>query len=583
MQILGKELFATSDFKMQAQSVILCLEPIGQAAEEIVQDNLKRDASRTAQIIGNANVEITVLAISLPSHGDFCLLFGRGRDTDFNLKDKKYSREHMKMTVNRYSGELRIHRLMLNDYEVRLDGELLERPPYRAVVHGHHETLHIGPALFKLCWPALAPDSLPTFRRNKVAFIHKHIQPEVDDDETDHEMDSIDSREMLVKSPKSKISRKSIELAELGRGQFGVVTLCANAITGDYFARKRTLPSPGYNVELIRREIRLMSSLNHVSKKNCSVRIVTHLQRNIVRLLGHSSRDGHFEIDLEYCTLGDLYACRSLVPQDLRRLGEDIASALIYLEKVNVLHRDLKPANVLGTELPNGFVCYKVADFGFGKIREQTMTFCGSPMYMAPEVIFGGRQTAAMDVYSFGILMLEESGGFQPDEVTKHGIGGCFQSIQGKAKNFRPDDLGADFLRLCITRDSSKRPSAAQCYQFLTKGTIVGLDIKAQLRAIECTPGPIAPQAPKFANHRSKDPAVLVKRERHQPEFSRAKTLRTNRITKGINGPQIIPRRILQPMINAKIRVCQDSKWSKKYTTIQLSRNLTMPGQYPRD
>ena len=178
---------------MQAQPIILCLKPIGQAAEEIVQDNFKQDASRTAQIIGNANVEITVLAISLPSRGNFCLLFGRGSENDVTLKDKKYSRNHMKMTVNRSSGELRIHRLKLNDYEVRLDGILLEKPPYRAVVHGHHDTLHIGPALFKLRWPALATNSLPNFRRNKVAFIHKHIQPEVDDDKIDHEMDSMET------------------------------------------------------------------------------------------------------------------------------------------------------------------------------------------------------------------------------------------------------------------------------------------------------------------------------------------------------------------------------------------------------
>jgi serine/threonine protein kinase len=78
-----------------------------------------------------------------------------------------------------------------------------------------------------------------------------------------------------------------------------------------------------------------------------------------------------------------------------------------------LIYRDLKPENVLIQQ--NGFI--KLADFGFiKKIRpwERTYTMCGTPEYMAPEVILGLGHGRAADWYTLGILLFELTVGKPP-------------------------------------------------------------------------------------------------------------------------------------------------------------------------
>jgi serine/threonine protein kinase len=73
---------------------------------------------------------------------------------------------------------------------------------------------------------------------------------------------------------------------------------------------------------------------------------------------------------------------------------------------MNILHRDLKPANIF---LHNGDV--KLGDFGFCKSMEKpkdlTQTMVGSPIYMAPEVLFGKSYNNKADVWSLGCVLYE--------------------------------------------------------------------------------------------------------------------------------------------------------------------------------
>lgn len=128
----------------------------------------------------------------------------------------------------------------------------------------------------------------------------------------------------------------------------------------------------------------------------------------------------------EYCnygTFGDLIM--ALKPIEYKKkenlahyyLGQ-LKNALGYLHKNKIIHRDLKPMNILMTKNDNNEVVVKLADFGFARYFEynpqnhtgyddMVATICGSPIYMAPELLINNKYNTKADLWSFGIIMYE--------------------------------------------------------------------------------------------------------------------------------------------------------------------------------
>jgi len=93
----------------------------------------------------------------------------------------------------------------------------------------------------------------------------------------------------------------------------------------------------------------------------------------------------------------------------------EIVLGLEYLHNCGVLYRDLKPENILLTE--DGHIC--MTDFGISKEglisdNDRTATFCGTPEYLAPEILQGKSYGKAVDWWSFGTLMFEMLTGLPP-------------------------------------------------------------------------------------------------------------------------------------------------------------------------
>lgn len=116
----------------------------------------------------------------------------------------------------------------------------------------------------------------------------------------------------------------------------------------------------------------------------------------------------------EYCQNGDLL--RILLDMDKTlgwrfriKIALDAASALHYLHENNFIHRDIKSSNIL---LDQNWVC-KISDFGMTReagmadAEAMRMTICGTDEYMAPELLFDEEYTKAVDVYSFGMVLME--------------------------------------------------------------------------------------------------------------------------------------------------------------------------------
>eukprot|EP01053_Blabericola_migrator_P007110 Blabericola_migrator_1__7109@NODE_35_length_17941_cov_94_946347_g31_i0_p7_GENE_NODE_35_length_17941_cov_94_946347_g31_i0NODE_35_length_17941_cov_94_946347_g31_i0_p7_ORF_typecomplete_len302_score31_91Pkinase/PF00069_25/4_5e66Pkinase_Tyr/PF07714_17/1_3e38Kinaselike/PF14531_6/2_8e13Pkinase_fungal/PF17667_1/8_2e07WaaY/PF06176_11/1_5e06Kdo/PF06293_14/4_6e05YrbLPhoP_reg/PF10707_9/7_6e05RIO1/PF01163_22/2e03RIO1/PF01163_22/0_0051COX_ARM/PF06481_14/0_048COX_ARM/PF06481_14/4e03APH/PF01636_23/0_086_NODE_35 len=135
----------------------------------------------------------------------------------------------------------------------------------------------------------------------------------------------------------------------------------------------------------------------------------------LVRMYG-TFQDQHFlYIVMEYVEGGEFFTflrkSKRLDPMSARFYAGHVTSIFEYLHPLNVIYRDLKPENLLITR--NGYL--KLTDFGFAKVVDQrTFTLCGTPEYIAPEVLLNKGHGKAVDWWTLGILVYEMIVGYPP-------------------------------------------------------------------------------------------------------------------------------------------------------------------------
>lgn len=268
-------------------------------------------------------------------------------------------------------------------------------------------------------------------------------------------MDALEhTRDANTKKPKiieEKVSVADFELLNLvGKGSFGKVIQVRKIDTGEIFAMK----------VLSKRHIVEHNEVAHTkSEKN----ILMKLQHPFLVGLNYSFQtDDKLYFILDYVNGGELFyhlqRDKRFSIDRVRFYGAEIVLALEYLHAAGVVYRDLKPENLLLTD--EGHIC--MTDFGLCKEglfspEDRTETFCGTPEYLAPEVLVGQGYGKGVDWWSFGSLLYEMLTGLPP--FYSQDVQEMYRKIMTDKLTF-PDFVNADarsLLEQLLERDAEKR------------------------------------------------------------------------------------------------------------------------------
>ncbi|CAF9919979.1 MAG: Serine/threonine-protein kinase [Alectoria fallacina] len=276
---------------------------------------------------------------------------------------------------------------------------------------------------------------------------------------------------MAAKQPSPSTSRRTRDpthqemvvgkyrrLEEIGRGSFATVYKATSSLTPGYVAIK--------SVDLHKLNKKLKDNLYS------EIHILQNLKHpHIVSLKDCQETTAHIHLVMEFCELGDLSyfikkrdtlsrhdttrdmirkypnpAAGGLNEVIVRHFLKQLASALDFLREGNFIHRDVKPQNLLLDPSPlfyakakpgavaedklqapaagiESLPTLKIADFGFARSLPSTSlaeTLCGSPLYMAPEILRYEKYDAKADLWSVGTVLYEMMVGKPPFRASNH-------------------------------------------------------------------------------------------------------------------------------------------------------------------
>ncbi|CAL1146894.1 unnamed protein product, partial [Cladocopium goreaui] len=199
-----------------------------------------------------------------------------------------------------------------------------------------------------------------------------------------------------------------------------------------------------------------LKQVEHVKAEKQIMSMIEH--PFIVNLLGAFQDDKRLFMLLEYINGGELFSYLRregrLPNEHVRFYTGEIVLAFGYLHSLHVVYRDLKPENVLLD--CEGHV--KLTDFGFAKVvEERTWTLCGTPEYLAPEIIQSKGHGKGVDWWALGVLLFEMMAGYPP--FYEENPFGIYQKVlQGRLDFPRHFDVKAkDLVRRLLVNDRTKR------------------------------------------------------------------------------------------------------------------------------
>jgi len=238
-------------------------------------------------------------------------------------------------------------------------------------------------------------------------------------------------------------------LKVIGRGSFGKVMQVRQKDTGEIYAMK-----------ILKKKA--LIAKQQVEHTNAERKILQQLQHPFLMHLRYAFQtDSKLYFVLDYYRGGELFfhlkKKRRFSELQAQLFVAEVALALGHLHSLDVIYRDLKPENILLDH--TGHIC--LTDFGLSKDlgpeNEDAHTFCGTPEYLAPEIVMNLGHNKAVDWWSLGILLYELTVGIPP--FYSQNVNEMYRKIQEAPLLFPPNlsNPCKDLIGKLLDRDPKKR------------------------------------------------------------------------------------------------------------------------------
>ncbi|CAD8182325.1 unnamed protein product [Paramecium pentaurelia] len=232
----------------------------------------------------------------------------------------------------------------------------------------------------------------------------------------------------------------------LGTGSFGRVRLAKQKSNNKYVALKMLK-----KIEILR-----LKQVDHIISEFNILKQIKH--PFLIEMNGYTQDERYLYFVLEYIQGGELFTylrnAGTVQNEEAQFYSAQVVLMFEYLHTKNIVYRDLKPENLLVQS--DGYL--KLTDFGFAKVVEdRTYTLCGTPEYLAPEILLNKGHSKPVDWWCLGIFLYEMLAGIDPfnDEDPM----AIYQKIlKGKVKfprNF--DNEAKSLVKYLLEQDVTKR------------------------------------------------------------------------------------------------------------------------------
>merc|ERR1719289_168976 len=276
--------------------------------------------------------------------------------------------------------------------------------------------------------------------------MYKGMPRQEDDDEEKHEGNVVN----MLKSEETKVSPADFDfLKVIGRGAFGKVMQVKYKKTGNIYAMKI----------LRKKQIVARNQIDHTKSERKILQALQHPFLMKLRFAFQTNSKLYFVLD--YYRGGELFfhlkKRRKFTQKETRFFIAEVALALGHLHSKDIIYRDLKPENILLHQ--TGHIC--LTDFGLSKDLDpmslESHTFCGTPEYLAPEILQKQGHGKAVDWWSLGILCFELATGQPP--FYHNNLHTMYRKIRTESARF-PIYMNAhckDFISKLLIRDPKRR------------------------------------------------------------------------------------------------------------------------------
>ncbi|KAL8184916.1 UNVERIFIED_CONTAM: hypothetical protein K2H54_032183 [Gekko kuhli] len=254
-------------------------------------------------------------------------------------------------------------------------------------------------------------------------------------------------------------------LETLGSGHFGVVKRCQERTTSTFYAakcvkvRRRKGSRLGVDREQVEREVSILQQLEHPCIMRLHDTFASKTEMVLILELIHGGELFDFIAEKEV-----------LVEAEAVEFLQQILQGVAYMHSCRIAHFDLKPENIMLFQKDDPNPKIKIIDFGLAQNLEEGTTFkslCGTPQYIAPEVINYEALSCATDMWSIGVItyiLLSGMSPFQGETDTETLSNVVAGSYEFEDKYFsQTSELAKDFIQQLLVKEPRSRMTAAEC------------------------------------------------------------------------------------------------------------------------